>query len=115
VQIDEKDNNIIYEILVGEFFLEQVIIEISEYPTYWDKIAEKLKTTNVDEFYEKHRAYCANCGVQFTKGALQHLSVVGRSSAGKIIIRGASQQGNDFRSGKCPSCGHTKMRISIDS
>jgi hypothetical protein len=97
--------------------LEQVIIEISEYPEYWMTIAEKLKTSNINELYQKHRAYCANCGSQFTKDALQHLSMFGQGSqfGGRGIIMGASQQGNAFRSGKCPACGHTKMRISIDT
>ncbi len=95
--------------------MEHVVIEIKDYPKYWIEIAEILGTTNVSEIYSRHTASCANCENQFRKEALQHLAVF--SNFGdlhdRVVIRGASKQGNDFRAGKCPNCGSTKMRIYI--
>jgi molecular chaperone DnaK len=95
--------------------ISSFIIEISSYPFFIDQLEQMPKSPIIDEFYKSFHAFCSNCGSQFSKEALQHIRIFSRSSAKIIMIIDRSKQGNDFRSGKCPICGHTRMRILIDT
>lgn len=86
-------------------------IEIILYPYFLENLSKMQKDSFIDKFYKNHRAYCAQCGSEFTKEALQFLCFLNRSSASSTIISNSSKQGNNWRAGKCPLCGHTKMKI----
>jgi hypothetical protein len=92
---------------------DKIVIDIKDYSEYWLQLSDKLKTMDVDEINSRHRCYCANCGGQFSKEALQQLCIT-QAYGGAVTIRNPTPQGTGFRSGKCPACGHTKMRILID-
>lgn len=89
------------------------IIPIREYIEYLPRISDLLGTMDINLIYAKHKAYCASCGVQFNKEALKMLGVVGMFG-GNVSVLGAGSQGNDFRSGRCPNCGHSEMKIVVD-
>lgn len=95
---------------------KEVVIDMKDYSEYWLKLSDILKTMDVNEINSRHRGYCANCGVQFSREALQQLVLTQAygGAGATMIIRGANSQGDAFRSGRCPACGHTKMRIVID-
>ena len=94
-----------------------VTIPMGKYGEFFLEFGSSLKTTDPDVVYSTHQAYCANCGVHFTKEALQHLSLFGPKSGfgSTLVAMGASRQGNNIRAGRCPICGHSEMKIVISS
>jgi DNA-directed RNA polymerase subunit RPC12/RpoP len=90
------------------------IIYLRDYPAFLKDFARQHGIANVLQLHASHKVYCANCGVEFSKEALSYLSVI-HLFEGRGTIWGATQQGNDFRSGKCPYCGSYQVRIIMES
>ena len=91
-----------------------IIISMSDYSDFFNSLAKSLNTADSKIILSKHKALCANCKVQFTEEALLHLNLFGpNSNIPSMNVIGATQQGNDIRSGNCPFCGHTKMKIIL--
>lgn len=89
------------------------IIPMLGYHQFFTQLARKLGTTNIDLIYSKHEAFCAKCNTQFTREALGYLDLYssGLFGGSVISVRGATREGADLRSGRCPYCGHTDLRI----
>jgi predicted Zn-ribbon and HTH transcriptional regulator len=83
------------------------------YHQYLVGLARELNTTNMDTIYDHHEAFCARCGVQFTREALAHLDLFGPGGDmfGTVMVVGATREGNDLRSGRCPKCRSMEMRV----
>ena len=102
--------------------VDVVTIPMSEYSEFYNRLADSLRVADPYILFSKHRAYCAVCGVEFTREALQILNLFGP----KGILRGTStimgegvnreriKQEIDIKAGKCPNCGHFEMKIVVD-
>lgn len=102
----------------------ETTIEISSYESFLDDLIVASKDRFLDEngypdlerIRAAHRAFCAGCGSQFTTEALTmlylHLSTSG--SGGQMRVVGATEQGERWRGGTCPECGHSRMRVVVD-
>ena len=97
-----------------------VTIPISKYHEFFVELADSLKTKDIDLLYSKHRAMCSNCGVEFTKEALQSLDLFSpenpfsKALGGRMVVIGATKEGDDMRHGKCSNCGHSEMKIIVN-
>ena len=92
-------------------------IPISGYFQFFMELAESLNTTDPEVILSWHSAYCDKCNTQFSKEALKMLqqvqSIAGLFGGADIGVINATNDGNDLRSGKCPYCGETTMRIEV--
>ena len=99
----------------GDANMTEEIIPINAWGKYFTELVRSSKainTTDVDALYSKFQASCANCGTQYTKEALSKLYLFGPDSMfGTVAIVGDSKEGTDISAGRCPNCGHSKMRI----
>lgn len=94
------------------FRKRDTIIPMSGYGQYMFDLALKLNTQDTELINASHEAYCAQCGVQYSREALAHLHLFGPGSMfSSVMIVSATKEGNDLRSGRCPYCGHDKMRM----
>lgn len=86
---------------------------MSGYHQYLVGLARELNTADMDTIYDHHEVFCARCGVQFTREALAHLDLFGPGGDmfGTVMVVGATREGNDLRSGRCPKCGSMEMRV----
>ena len=91
------------------------IISIDEFHNYFLKLAKKFNTSDPDVIFSKIGVFCESCNIQYTKEALEVLNISKMFGGAKTFVMGATQEGNDLRSGKCPKCGHTKMSILINN
>ncbi len=89
------------------------IISINEFHNFFLNLAKKLGITDPDIIFSKIGVCCERCNVQYTKDALEVLNISKMFGGARTVIMGATQEGNDLRSGKCPKCSHTKMSILI--
>lgn len=92
------------------------IIPINEYYGFFKQLAKEIGTTDPDVVYTKIRVYCEGCGVQYKQEALEMLFALGTGGmfgGASTVVIGGTNEGNDFRSGKCPKCGHTRMKILV--
>lgn len=87
------------------------LVPMRDYGTYLGNLAKRLDTPNPDTLYAHHEAFCAQCGIQFTREALVHLHLFGSGDFANLTVIGATKAGDDIRSGRCPRCGSTTMRI----
>lgn len=89
-------------------------LPMGEYHQFLIGLARELGTANMDTIYAHHDVYCAQCGVQFTREALAHLDLFtsGEFGSSGFTVVGATQGGAAIRSGRCPQCGSTRMRIA---
>jgi len=94
-------------------------IRISRFESFFDRMARSETVPRVPKVFARFQAYCAGCGGQFTIEALQHLIICGNRSShrkllgGPLRISGATSEGEALRAGRCPNCGHSKMRIVV--
>jgi len=94
-------------------------IRISSFETFFDRMARSDTAPKVPKVFARSQAYCAGCGGQFTREALQNLYMCGNRSflrkqiGGRLTISGATNEGEVWRAGRCPNCGHSKMRIVV--
>lgn len=91
-------------------------IPIKNYALYYPIISDILGMMDVKLIGNRHSAYCTRCGVQFRKEALEMLCVaqVFKHHDSETIVKGESKQGNNFRAGRCPNCGHSEMVITVE-
>jgi hypothetical protein len=82
-----------------------------DYGKYLVNLANRLDTPNPDALYAHHDAFCAECGIQFSREALAHLHLFASGDFANFTVVGATKEGNDIRAGRCPKCGSTMMRI----
>jgi outer membrane protein assembly factor BamB len=105
---------------------KEIIINILEFPNYYDTAIRETNTDElfrnpdyfnkaIDGFYSTHSAYCDGCRFQFSNEALMTLNLFGQGSQGSNIKMDCSKQMHDILSGKCPQCGHTKIKIIINN
>ncbi len=106
---------------LGEFSEERLAplkgeraISMQDYATFFNQLAAALAASDAEVVRARHRVYCAQCGLQFGREALQHLYLFGPSSTLRPQIWEATEAGMAIRSGHCPSCGHSTVRIVVD-
>ena len=91
-------------------------IPTSGFRNLFKDLAKSLDTTNPDVVYSKLEVFCGKCNAKFTQEVLEMLCTLGPGgmfSGARTVVLGATDEGNLLRSGKCPSCGHTKMKIIV--
>ena len=90
------------------------IIPIREYSEFFISISKKIGTIDPDVVYSRIAVYCEKCSIRYNQDSLAVLFIF-QSSVGakKVLIMGATNEGNDLRSGKCPNCGHTRFNILV--
>lgn len=74
------------------------LVPMRNYGEYLGGLARRLDTPNPDTLYAHHEAFCAECGVQFTREALAHLHLFGSGDFANLTVVGATKAGNDIRS-----------------
>jgi hypothetical protein len=95
----------------GQSASSDTLVPMRDYEKYFGNLVKRLDTSDPDILYAHHEAFCAQCGIQFTREALAHLYLFGSGDFANLAVIGATKAGNDIRAGRCPKCGSTMMRI----
>ncbi len=92
-----------------------IIVALAEYETFLDNIEQKQNR----HIQKELKAFCKQCGSQYTQEGLSHLYLMGPNSSYRnrmgncVIITCPTDQGDALRDGKCPDCGCEEMLIII--
>jgi len=113
IKLPKKEINKSYDQSSGYNFR---IVTINKYYMFFANLSKTLGTNNPEIVKDKIiDVFCENCNMKFTKGEIDNLlsTQMGIAMGFKIVVGGASKEGNLLRSGKCPNCGHSRMKVEL--
>ena len=92
-------------------------INIIEYDDFFVALGKGLGLTSMAQISATHECLCAACNIKFEQSALNaflnHQSRKKMMPNSEVISFSSSKGSGSLAEGKCPECGHSRMKIKV--